>query len=470
MTLVIEVNFLAHRFAASDGHDGSPPEWPPAPARLFSALVSACEAEVGGALRWLEQQGSPVIHADETQLADPHPMWLVTNSAHTPGGSARHPGRTNVLRSRQRRWLRTPRVVYEWPGARPDDATILALDDAARRVAYLGRPVSPAAVRVGHDPVDVTGLQRWDPGSDGFNTVRLRVPFEGYLDALIAAFEIGGRVDPPYYGDFRPAGVAPGGGPTATIDSSPWRHLLIFHLTEKIHLPGPRLLAVTQAFRAALIDRIGTDVPSVVSGHGTPPPHCAYLALPATGHSKADGHLLGIALAIPDVGGDVQRRIRDALHLDGFDGLAIRLRNVPSAPSLIFHRPTEASGRVARALQPASWQRPSQMWRTVTPAVLDRAPSRSVSQQEAIRITIANAGLPMEDLASVRFSPASFAAGGLHLRPRQTLRRPADRIRPFGHLEVRFSRPVSGPVLVGALRHFGLGLCAPVLNKVDHGR
>ena len=67
-TFAIEVNFLTGRYFAAYYNDRQRGEWPPHPARLFSALV-AVWAEDGSdpgeraALEWLEAQGAPEIAA-----------------------------------------------------------------------------------------------------------------------------------------------------------------------------------------------------------------------------------------------------------------------------------------------------------------------------------------------------------------------------------------------------------------------
>ena len=67
----IEVNFLTGRFVATAHHDRQQSEWPPHPARLFSALVAAWaddddpdQAE-RSALEWLEALPAPAIHAPD---------------------------------------------------------------------------------------------------------------------------------------------------------------------------------------------------------------------------------------------------------------------------------------------------------------------------------------------------------------------------------------------------------------------
>ena len=69
--LVIEVNFLTGRYVATWHNDRRQCEWPPHPARLFSALVAAWadadepEESERAALEWLETQGAPAIAASE---------------------------------------------------------------------------------------------------------------------------------------------------------------------------------------------------------------------------------------------------------------------------------------------------------------------------------------------------------------------------------------------------------------------
>ena len=69
--LAIEVNFLTERFVATAHHDRRAAEWPPHPARLFSALVAVWadddspSPDERRALEWLEAQDPPSIAATE---------------------------------------------------------------------------------------------------------------------------------------------------------------------------------------------------------------------------------------------------------------------------------------------------------------------------------------------------------------------------------------------------------------------
>ena len=67
----IEVQFLTGRYVATSHNDRRLGEWPPHPARLFSALVAAWaevenpDLEERGALEWVEGQEPPAIAASE---------------------------------------------------------------------------------------------------------------------------------------------------------------------------------------------------------------------------------------------------------------------------------------------------------------------------------------------------------------------------------------------------------------------
>ena len=67
----IEVSFLTGRFVATCHNDRRQPEWPPHPARLFSALVAAWadadepDPSERAALEWLESRPTPAISAPD---------------------------------------------------------------------------------------------------------------------------------------------------------------------------------------------------------------------------------------------------------------------------------------------------------------------------------------------------------------------------------------------------------------------
>ena len=68
--LAIEVELLCGRYAATAHNDRNQAEWPPHPARFFSALVAVLHENEPvdpverDALLWLEQQSPPSLDVD----------------------------------------------------------------------------------------------------------------------------------------------------------------------------------------------------------------------------------------------------------------------------------------------------------------------------------------------------------------------------------------------------------------------
>lgn len=89
--LAIEVAFLTGRYVATAYNTRSEGEWPPHPARLFSALVSTHFAadeltlpnppEERAVLEWLEQQGAPAILASEATAREVVTVFVPVNDA-----------------------------------------------------------------------------------------------------------------------------------------------------------------------------------------------------------------------------------------------------------------------------------------------------------------------------------------------------------------------------------------------------
>lgn len=88
MVLAIQVEFLTGRFVAAAHYDRSEPEWPPHPARLFSALVAAwADSDLPdpgerAALVWLEGQPTPAIAASQHSSRSVVEHYVPDNDPH----------------------------------------------------------------------------------------------------------------------------------------------------------------------------------------------------------------------------------------------------------------------------------------------------------------------------------------------------------------------------------------------------
>ena len=110
------------------------------------------------------------------------------------------------------------------------------------------------------------------------------------------------------------------------------------------------------------------------------------------------------------------------------------------------------------------WSRPSRRWVTVTPIVLDHYPKRG-DFEGAVRKSIKLAGLPKPTHVDV--SAEAMTTGGVRLSPRELPQRARGRL--YCHARITFDQPVTGPVLVGAGRYFGIGLLQPESLKEGDG-
>jgi len=461
----------------------SEPEWPPHPARVFCALVaSAGEAADWAALTWLETAGPPQVWASpvEETAVTRAAGFVVINATERGGGNLTRPGRSNGYRQRTTVMPADHEFALVWPDAEPDDATLGRLVRLARRVPYVGRSTSSVELTVVPDVVE--GKASWTiyrPAPLGTPGGRLlRVPYPGYVDALRAAYDRGDRAwefsRPRAYVANRPLvastvdvegidAVDVGSADRSPADTGPvagpYQDLLVWGIQRgRMAISGDRILGVTAALRKAVLSRVPDPIPTLISGHGADgQPHVAYLGLPSVGHRYSDGHVLGVAVAVPRaLAADDRRTLLRAL-LDEADPLANL--TVP------WGRPLELEYRPERTqpwgLVPERWtagRRGASRWVSVTPVMLDRFPKRHHGVAELLARSLVAAGYP--EPQAVDILPTTPVRGGVH-RPRSATLPEGRPRRPFVHCRVEFATPVVGPVIAGSLRYLGSGLFVP---------
>lgn len=115
-------------------------------------------------------------------------------------------------------------------------------------------------------------------------------------------------------------------------------------------------------------------------------------------------------------------------------------------------------------LQPQRWMGSARSWITALPMVLDRFLKRASDIEPEVRRAVVNSRLPEPEAVWVSRRP--LLRGAPDLAPSDTIRRQTDAaVKPYRHVALRFAQPVRGPVVVGSMRHYGLGLCAPVAQE-----
>jgi len=444
---------------------GAAGEWPPSPARLFSALVagdgtrSRCSMTEGTELLWLESLAPPIIHASPSHhvLVSPLRARYAVVDGTAEGAVHDYPGRTSrEVRPGVRQAPKCRTVIYVWPDAVAPGGTLAALRARAARVGYLGCADSPVRLSVRESVAD--GLSepwRPDPGAQ----FTLPVPYRGFLAALDDAYDTwssGNAMRRAWIRTERAGYQAPG---CRAVDDGPAPTVIWLRLGRAV--AGHKLVALTETLRDAVLDHVqrllppGADMPSLLHGHRQPGevgPQARFLALPDVGYERSDGRLLGAAIWLPPATEpEVVQVVRSALaRLAGERLVKPRWFDIAVAVHTGEPRPWAAN--------PDRWTGPAASWTSATPVVHERWTKGLPTVVEVAR-WCAHADLPAPASVSFRRHPALL--GAPDLRPDQVFRPGRDR-RPYSHMRIDFSDRVAGPVVIGGGRQLGLGLMAPV--------
>lgn len=474
--LAITVRFLHGTFRAGSPEDTvmtgteSSEEWPPSPARLFSALVAAdgtrdrCHVTNGSELAAIERLGPPVIEASEVSaLAQTSiPSRFVVKDERASSTTQNYPARTAAeVRPGIRLSPPTPVVRYLWESDLGSDI-VQSLRRRAARIGYLGCADSPVQVTVSDSAeAEPAELPAWRPGTSG--GVPLPVPYEGFLAALDTSFDAWSNGEPTRR-SWVPNRWAVYGIPSPTEAAA---KPTVVWLEFDRSVPGRRALSVTETLRNSVLELIdavlgdeagpaGRRAPWILHGHDIPesvekPYQLArYLPLLNVGHKRADGSVHGAAVWLPAgtepavielVRSVLFGRLR-RLHGPGFD-VAVTIRS--GAPGKISTRPDR-------------WSGPSRRWTSVTPVVAERG-RRGGPTDSDVKSWFTNAGHPTPE--RVRVSPVPITAGAPRLRGDE-VHRPGRARHPFYWLDVYFQDEIQGPLCIGRSRSFGIGLLAPV--------
>ena len=265
----LAVEFLTCRYVATMFSDRERAEWPPHPARLFSALVATHfddpQPDERIALEWLEAQGPPCIAASVASERELYVTFVPVNDR--AAERDRRGSEPLELRGRQPRTFPSvtpaePRVTFVWPDAVPSAQTVEALDRLASRVVRLGHSSSLVSLRVFDGPVEVN----WRPDDHG--RLRLRTVRAGQLSDLEQRFSVHRETEPRVmpaefrrYTD-RPVQVITFG--PESIFSVDW---LVLRRVGGPRLSSPGTVGVARMVRKAIMSFVEDPIPESISGH-----------------------------------------------------------------------------------------------------------------------------------------------------------------------------------------------------------
>lgn len=477
--LVVRVRLLHETIRTGSPDDtvmaGDEPvgEWPPSPARLFSALVAAdgtrerSKVTDGSELVELEQLAPPRILADaEVETTALRPRFVVKDKADKTIVQ-NYPARSAAkVRPGVKLSPENPVIAYVWD-ENVSEETLARLRLRAARIGYLGCADSPVQVTVTNDATPER-LAEWLPGS--LSGKGLPVPYMGFTEALDYAFDewSSGRAMRRSWIRTTRERYAP-----LTQDKpANSTNATVIWLEFDRRVSGRRALTVTQTLRAAVLDlydRIsgeskpaGLRAPWYLHGHSIPddvtPPYqiARFLPLSNVGHTHSDGTIHGAAIWLPAVTpAEVVERVREVTYRLARERL--RGRGIDVVASV------RASGRSGKSsTRPERWSGPAKRWFSATPVVVQRG-GRNGPDSAAICKWFEDAGHPQP--VEIRTSPVPTAPGVVHLRPREVHRTGKERY-PYLWMDIRFAHPEEGPICVGRSRSFGMGLFAPKKDTV----
>jgi CRISPR-associated protein Csb2 len=485
--IALEVELLTGGYRAALP-DGLQAEWPPHPERVYSALVQAWgdggnDGAERQALEWLERQQPPSIEAsgpDHVAFRDAPTVFVPPNDAKGSDLEALPERRRRQARSFQVAVPEEPLVRFSWSGE-PPDVVRASLRALAGRVASLGH--SSSLVRC-HLQEDVNPrLDRcWVPGDDA--ALSLRMTYEGRLGDLERWFHgergsperprsrtsVGYQAPTPLQGKLRASDFG---------DSERW---FVFEDSGRNDSFRPDMLAfavVARRLRDAMMKAGPQPVPEIISGHApgdTPStsPHLAIVPLLNAGWPHASGDLLGLAIVVPRRSDDaalaaVKGALAKLLRYEEEAGAGQLRINLFGDRRWIIDRaiaPSRAS------LRPGRWCAASRIWASVTPMMLDRFPKEGDPAEEARLVASACAAIGLPEPMEVEIHKHSAVTGAPTTYPRRGRGRPEwvfpkdskFKDRPRRHVVLRFDELVHGPLILGAGRYHGFGLCLPLVR------
>jgi CRISPR-associated protein Csb2 len=470
----IGIRYLCGRAVATHPADRGSPEWPPHPDRVFMALAAAFfetgeTTEERAALEWLEGLAPPALFASEAHHRTITTSYVPVNDDSNPVNEKKKKphmvsGTLPIGRGRQARSF--PTVIPEsdtfyliWGEAELVSEHRSALESLCNKATYLGHSSSPVQMWLEAAPPDpnLTPVNGRAPH-------RLRVTGRGRLAVLAANFQADQRPSPSLWSGYAPPVVEMQEDPIPQTIFDP--NLIVFRRVNGQELPLESTLALTEALRGAVMVAVPQPPPEWVSGHradGTrsEQDHLAFVPLPHVGREHADGHLLGVALAVPRQisEAEVARCLAPLLASD--ETYEPRVTRLTMGRIGEWEIMPEEREQPPMALNPKTWTRPSKRWATVTPIVLDRYPKKNdeTEAQEAISAACARIGLPRP--VDVLTMPMSLFIGAPRVNSFAPMQTKTGARRWHTHALLTFAEPVRGPVLVGAGRYRGYGLCRP---------
>ena len=494
LALLISVRFYDGRYHGERGRGNG--EWPPAPARLFQALVASAATgdqlgdENKKALEWLERLDAPLIATPVARQVQPFTNFVPNNDLDRFDGDPRKINKVRTPKTfRPHVFDAEIPLLFIWTfnGDEYDDGNAQTICQIAEQLYQLGRGVDMAwawAELLDADEVEIRLACRggivYRPSGNG-NGKSLLCPKKGSLRSLRERYDAN-RTRFTYVKEGRQVQQLFSQPPkprfaqiryntlaqhvlfelrTATPDESfvPWSPTQATQLVVALRDKAAGRLKEVLPAEAGKIDRvfIGRDATEADKAA-----RVRIIPLLSIGHSHADQAIRRILVEIPP---NCPLRADDTIW--AFSGLE---EIDPSTGEILWNLVrAEERGMLDHYGVGSNEKNAYHVWRTVTPAALPAmrtghgtAGAKRVADEtktsKAVIQALRHAGVvvPVESIRVQRepfdhngaraedfAMPERFAAPGLH------------------HVEIGFTQVVRGPLVIGNGRYLGLGLMAP---------
>lgn len=510
--------------ATADGAKKERAEWPPHPDRVFMALAAAWfetgqDALEEEALQELEKLSSPGIRASDREVRLITTTYVPVNDSSVATtktvrnvcadptaklGKYKDAGLTLLpeFRSRQPRAFpvaipHEPLVYLTWQEDFSETHR-QALASLCRKVTSIGHSASLVQMWLADNPpepnlVPKGGVARhrlrvFGPGRLRYLEERCnRTAVVDYLDREERIKQEKGKDREKLKGDQkalfpngRPVSLRPLPGlwqgydepllpPPVPVRGSYYDPRLVVLAVSGKRLSLPATFKVTEALRGALLAACPSPIPEWLSGHtpdGGPSrnPHLALIPLPFAGSEHADGRLMGVALALPrELDPAEVERVLTSWLWDVQTG-EVRKNRLFGGQWLECGVELEIRESPPTNLRAETWTTGSRRWATVTPVVLDRhfdGARKWELAAESVKDGCERIGLPRP--VEVLLHPVSMIQGVPRSNEFPWLTRKKDGGRMHhAHAVLIFDEEVQGPIMVGAGRFRGYGLCRPL--------
>jgi CRISPR-associated protein Csb2 len=430
------------------------------------------DAEQRLALEWLEQLPPPALCVSlEFSERTVFTSYVPVNDDSSPMGKKGAFGPMGTLpigRNRQGRAF--PAVVpaestfhLRWDLDLPTHFRS-AMQQLCELATYLGHSATPVQIWIAEETPEPTLVP-----TDSRSNFRLRTFGQGRTEYLKNRFDAGVRPQPARWQAYEPPKTEdefpPLNGP---FDPG----LIVLRQVEGRKFGLESCGIVADALRKTLMQRNGDPIPEWISGHAadgvSKEPRPAYLPLAFTGHEHADGHLLGLAIALPNGFVHTDRLMEllakhDNDEYEHLPYLDLGVTNPYFAGEVVGKLKLELDDRPDRSravsMKAGTWIAASRVWRTVTPILLPKFPKKGLSREVIVAEASLQSGYP--EPVSLRVGMAPTLQGVPHVRSFQTLRKSNVPPRPLVHAAIEFPVPIRGPVVIGGGRFFGYGFCRP---------